>query len=445
MPMQPPKTHDHWLWGSLPAFRRDLTGFIREKRKLHGDIFRIDSSLFNAVVVTSPDAAQHVLQGNHRNYTKSRGYRVMAEFLGEGLLTSEGDYWLRQRRLAQPAFHRQKLAKVAETMIAECEQFAQRWEARIGERVDMTEEMSHLTMNIAAKTLFSADVGEQMGAISKSVLVLNSFAIDLIRKPLMRKFRWLFVNRFREFNEAANTIDGITYDIIRSRRKAQMEGEDLLGMLLAATDADTGETMSDKQVRDEVVTLFLAGHETSANALAWAWMLLAQHPQVAAKLRAELREVLGDRPLQLSDLGNLPYTRQVMQEVLRLYPPAYVIGRRTMADDVVAGFEIPAETNVLVSVIEIHRHPDFWQQPMAFQPERFAAGEPETHKYAYFPFGGGPRLCIGNQFALMEIQIALAVLARKFTPSIVPNAEISAEPLITLRPKGLHMALHERG
>lgn len=446
--MQPPKTHDHWLFGSLPAFRRNLTAFIREKRKLHGDIFKIDSSLFNAVVITGPAGAQHVLQGNHRNYTKSRGYRVMAEFLGEGLLTSEGDYWLRQRRLAQPAFHRQKLAAIAETMIAECEAYAAQWQSRIGENVDMAEEMSHLTMNIAAKTLFSADVGSQMDNISRSVLRLNAFAIDLIRKPLLRKLRFLFASQFRTFRESAATIDTIIYDIIRTRRAATEAGNDagndLLGMLIGAEDADTGETMSDKQVRDEVVTLFLAGHETSANALAWAWLLLAEHPQVAEKLRAELFAVLGDSPVSMGALAQLPYTRQVVQEVLRLYPPAYVVGRRTLAADVVMGYDIPAETNVLISVIEIHHHPDFWENPLAFMPERFADGEPETHRFAYFPFGGGPRQCIGNQFALMEMQIALATLVRRFSPTLLPNTQVESEPLITLRPKNLQMRIANR-
>lgn len=445
--MQPPKTKDHPLFGSLPAFRRDLMGFIHRKRVLHGDVFRINSRFFNAVAITDAAAAQQILQTNHRAYGKSRGYRIMAEFLGQGLLTSDGAYWMRQRRIAQPAFHRQQVARLAEEMLAVARAWVPRWRtlAQSGQVVDMAEEMSALTMEIAARTLFSADVGGRMEDISRSVLMLNQIAIDIIRKPLLRFRKRFFPWTLKAFQRAADTIDGIVYELIRERRAKQgaapVAGKDLLDLLMEAVDEETGERMTDLQIRDEVVTLFLAGHETSANALAWTWWLLSQHPACAQRLREEVAAVCPDGDLRVEQLSGLGYTRALVNESLRLYPPGWVIGRRTLSDDTLAGYDIPAGTNLLINVFEIHRHERYWQEPEAFRPERFLpGGEAESvPKFAYFPFGGGPRLCIGQQFALYEIAIVLAVLAREFHPAPADGAIPQPQPLITLRPGGMNM------
>lgn len=443
--MQPPKTHDHPILGSLPAFRRDLMGFIHRKRQLHGDIFRIDSRFFNAVAITDAAAAQHILQTNHRAYGKSRGYRVMAEFLGEGLLTSEGAYWMRQRRIAQPAFHRQQVQQLAQEMQAVARKWLVRWEdlSRAGMAVDMAEEMSALTMEIAARTLFSADVGNKMAEISQAVLALNQLAIDIIRKPMLRLRKRYFPWSLKRFQRAATTIDSIVYELISSRRTAGSHSGDLLDLLMNATDEETGERMTDRQIRDEVVTLFLAGHETSANALAWTWWLLSQHPECAQRLRDEIATALPTPDWQAGQIAQLAYTRALIHESLRLYPPGWVIGRRTLQDDTIGGYEIPAGTNLLINVFEIQRHERYWQQPTAFQPARFLpGGEAESvEKFAWFPFGGGPRLCIGQQFALYEIAIVLATLARDFSPVPIGNQSPVLQPFITLRPGELTMKI----
>lgn len=434
-----PKVTGHWLYGNLLDIRKDFLGFVHQSRLSHGDLFMLNTWGPRVAIMTDPDAARHMLQTDHRRYIKSRGYEVLGRLMGQGLLTSEGDFWLRQRRLAQPAFHREKLAAITTDMSQICIRYIDRWERyyQAETEFDVALEMNRLALEIVTQALFSTSIGDNLDRIHQPVSLLNDFGIKAMTNPILLFARWLMPKTYREFTDALAEVDAVIYEIIEGRMGKPSDHYDLLSMLLTAEDAETGEKMNKTQVRDEVVTMFMAGHETSANALAWTWYLLAKHPEVATRLREEWDEVLEGRPATFEDLPQLVYTRQVIQESLRLYPPAWMVGRRSRKEVEIGGYRVPANTNILLSVYEIHRHPDWWEEPEAFRPERFEAGaESKMHKFQYFPFGGGPRMCIGYHFAMMEMQIVLASLGQKFELSLVQALEPEPEALVTLRPKG---------
>lgn len=423
---------------SLMELGRDPLEFIRTNREKYGDIFRVSLPIGNIVVVTTPELAQHVLQEKNRNYQKSFAYDILKIFLGNGLLTSEGDFWRKQRRLAQPAFHKERLAEIVKTMSELAGEMAEEWKEiqQKGEPFDITIQMNRITLDIVSKALFGADVRSDLELVRNAITVANEFAIARIRYITKRIPLWLPTKDNREFKKAGDALDNLLYSIIDNRMANPIERHDLLAMLMEAKDEDTGEGMSHKQLRDEAMTLFIAGHETSALALSWAWYLLATHPEVMAKLKAELKEVLDGRLPGFADIPRLTYTRQIVDETLRLFPPAYIIGRRPIDKDDLGGHIINKNTNVLVAVFDIHRNPDLWDEPDKFKPERFAPENvKKIPKYAYFPFGGGPRLCIGNNFALMEMQIVLATLAQSFDFTLVSPQKPEFDPLITLRSK----------
>lgn len=430
---------------SLMELGRDPLDFIRTNREKHGGIFKVNLPIGNLVVITTPAYAQHVLQEKNRNYQKSFAYDILKIFLGNGLLTSEGDFWRKQRRLAQPAFHRERLAEIVQTMSDLTAEMAAEWEyiKKEGKPFDITIQMNRITLDIVSKALFGADVRSDLELVRNAITVANEFAIARIRYVTKRIPLWVPNKANKEFKKAANALDNLLYAIIDNRNANPSQRNDLLAMLMEAQDEDTGEGMSHKQLRDEAMTLFIAGHETSALALSWAWYLLAQHPEVMAKLKAELKEVLDGRVPGFQDIPKLTYTRQIVDEVLRLYPPAYIIGRRPIDKDDIDGYVIDKNTNVLVAVFDIHRNPAYWEEPDKFMPERFAPENvKKIPKYAYFPFGGGPRLCIGNNFALMEMQIVLATLAQNFDFRLASTEDVGFDPLITLRPKkGIMMQL----
>lgn len=430
---------------NLAQMARDPLEFIHTNRLEYGDIFSLNLPIGDLVIVTSPEYAQHVLQEKHRNYRKSMAYDILKIFLGEGLLTSEGDFWRKQRRLAQPAFHRERLAEITRTMSELAAEMAEEWKElqAKGEPFDMLIQMNRITLDIVAKALFGADVRGDLDLVRNSITIANEFAINRIRYFLKRTPLWWPSPKNREFNKAADSLDNLIYGIIEERKKSKEQRNDLLEMLMEAIDEETGEGMSNQQLRDEAMTLFIAGHETSALALTWAWYELCKNPEVMQKMKAELKEVLDGRPPQFEDLPKLKYTRQVVDETLRLYPPAYIIGRRPIEEDELDGYHIGKNFNVLVAAYEIHRRPDLWEDAEKFMPERFAPEKVKSiPKYAYFPFGGGPRMCIGNNFALMEMQIVLATLAQSFDFKLLNNEQVGYDPLITLRPKnGIMMQL----
>jgi cytochrome P450 len=431
---------------SWREFRRDPLGFLCRISNTHGDVVRWRVGPMPIYLLRHPDAVQRVLVDRNRNYDKqTRGYDALRLFLRDGLLTSEGAFWRRQRRIAQPAFHRQRIAGFGQTMVELTEQMLPQWECHAdrGEPIDLAEEMTALTLRIVAKTLMSTDVDDRDNEVGRAVELLNVVARDLMTNPFMIPLS-LPTPRNRRVRRAMEVLDRTLQTIIAERRRTGEDAPDLLSMLMAARDEDTGESMSDEQLRDEAMTIFLAGHETTANALAWAFYLLSIHPDVERRLRVELDEVLAGRPPRFEDLTRLPYLQRVVKESLRLFPPAWSIGRRAVEDDVIDGYRIEAGSLVLLSPWVTHRHPALWPNPEGFDPDRF---EPEVEharpRYAYFPFGGGPRLCIGNNFALMEAQLVLATILQRVSAALVPGHPVVPQPLITLRPAhGLRMTLH---
>ncbi len=425
---------------TFPGFQRGAARIYRhvDDANRYGDVVRYDVGRVVAHVLRHPDDIKHVLQENHANYIKGRGLRKLKIFLGEGLLTSEGAHWLRQRRLIQPAFHRARLEALVAKMARATETMADEWSelASHGETIDVAREMMRLTLEIASTTLFSVSTRGSAdkvgGALSVALreAVRRTFAIvELpLRVPTPRNVA---------YREAMRSLDSVVYGIIAERRKAPGGDDDLLSMLIDTRDEATGEAMTDAQLRDEVMTLFLAGHETTANQLAWTFYLLSKHPAERRRLETEIDTVLGDRSPTFDDLAKLTRTRMTIDESMRIFPPVWMFGRTALEDDVVRGYRIPKRSFVGVSPYLLHRHPAYWKNPEGFDPDRFdATASVGRHKYAYLPFGGGPRVCIGNHFAIMEAQVVLSILSRRFRVELAPGARVELEPLITLRPKG---------
>ncbi|HTR62534.1 MAG TPA: cytochrome P450, partial [Candidatus Binataceae bacterium] len=401
---------------------------------------------FHVYTVAHPEGIKHVLQDNHRNYRKSADYKLLARILGQGLVTSEGDLWLRQRRLMQPMFHRQKIAAFG-AMMTDCAlEMLERWRgfADRDEAFDATAEMMRLTLHIVGRALLTMDLTTQADSIGRNMTIANE---RFGHADIGMLAPWLPTPTNLRFKNAVGHLRQIVLDIIAKRRDEGRDYGDLLSMLLAVRDEETGEGMNNEQLRDEVLTLILAGHETTATALSWTWYLLSQHPEVERKLHAELDAVLDGRAPTIGDLANLNYTGMVIDEAMRLYPPVWAIGREAIEADEIMGCRIPKGGNIMASQWLAHRHPAFWENPERFDPERFsaerAAGRP---RYAYFPFGGGPRMCIGNIFALTEAQLVLATVAQRYRLRLAPHHPIELQPLITLRPlHGVKVVLERRG
>ena len=391
--------------------------------------------------VNDAEYVKRILLDNLANYPKSVTYRNnLRPFLGDGLLISEGDFWKRQRRLAQPAFHLRRLKALAATMADCATRMAQGWEH--GKVVDVTPIMNAATMEIVARTLFGADVTRDIGTVADAMRVLGEESGRIRPTAFFDLPEFITKPRGRRFADAVGALDAIINRIVSQRRKEIEKGDeardDLLSMLLEARDEESGQGMTDKQLRDELVTLFLAGHETTAVSLAWTFHLLAQNPAAEAKLHAEVDSVLGDKLAPtFDDLERLPYARMVAEEAMRLYPPAYVFSRRAVADDQLGPWHMPAGAHIVISPYALQRHPDYWPNPDAFTPERFAPDAPNDRpKHAYLPFGGGPRICIGNSFAMMEHAIVLAAAVRRWRLESIPGHVVRTEPRITLRPRG---------
>jgi len=434
----PPTVSGNMLFAKIIPVLTDFMGFLKDHEKALGKIYYAELIGLDICVVTDPEMAEHVLVKNHRNYRKSYSFDVLKLFLGNGLLTSDGDYWRRQRRLAQPAFHRKKLAILAQHMVDEARTLAVSWseKAKEKESFDVMEDMMGVTINIVAKGLFSTDVGDDIKTISRNLEKLNQFTARRIRS-VVRFPMWMPTLRHLVFQQNRDELNDVLSRIVKARRKDSSPPMDLLTMLMEATDLDTGEKMEDVELRDECKNIFVAGHETSALSMTWLWYELSQHPKVMAKLQLELKTVLGERPPEIEDIPRLLYTRMVINEILRLYPPIWIFGRNALEDDTIGGYYIPRGTNVLLFTHSIHRCADLWERPDDFWPERWETEQVKSlPKMAYFPFGGGPRKCMGNNFALMEMSILTATLAQQFTPRYVGDEAPGIDPLISLRPKG---------
>jgi cytochrome P450 len=431
--------------GSLIRFRRDPLAFLRQLALAHGDVVSFRIGQGEAFLVNDPDLIRDVLVTHDRRFSKGQGLRVAERLLGQGLLTSEGEFHRRQRRLAQPAFHRQRIAGYATTMSRHALDWQDRW--RDGDGMDVAQEMGGLTLRIAAKTLFDCDVAEEIRDISEALtesLRLYSWAT----LPFAARLEPFLPFLTRRFDQARDRLDAVVYRMIAERRASGEDRGDLLSMLLLACDPDgDGGRMTDHQLRDEAMTLLLAGHETTANVLAWTWYLLAQSPEAEARLHAEVDEVVSGRVPTVDDVPRLPYTRRVLAESMRCYPPAWIIARRALEDCPLEAFTVPAGALVLMSQWVTHHDPRYYPDPFRFDPERWDPERAaERPKFAYYPFGGGSRLCIGEQFAWMEGILVLATLAARWRFRLVPGHPVVPQPVLTLRLKhGIRMTAHRRG
>lgn len=423
------------LWREL---RRDGLGLL--KRVGHqADVARIGLGSREMVLVSHPDLIEQVLVVQHRKFIKGRGLQMTRRVLGQGLLTSEGAFWQHHRQMAQPAFHRRRVEAYSAIMVDDAVRQMSGWHD--GERRDMAEEMMRLTLAIIAQVLFSTDVENQASQVGHDLTATMRETTRRMRS-LVRVPEWVPTPRNQRTERAARRLDHMIFSQIRERETQGHPHDDLLALLMEARDSD-GHAMSPRQLRDEMMTLFLAGHETTANTLSWTWYLLSQHPAAEAKLHQELAHILGSTPPRVDQLDALVYTRAVIQESMRLYPPAWVVGRQAIEPFELGGQTFPVGTQVLMSQWVMHRHPRYFHDPEAFLPERWI-GENTTPvaRFAYFPFGGGPRLCIGRSFALMEAPLLLATLAQHYQARMAPDSVVEPEALITLRPKnGLPMIL----
>ena len=425
------------------ALWRDPLGFLERISAQYGDLAQLRVGPYRLVFVNHPDLIHEVLVTKNSSFVKGRVLDQARDVFGQGLLTSEGDFHKRQRKLIQPAFHRRRIEAYADAMASDAAVAAERWQD--GETVDVAREMMLLTLRIVARSLFSVDVEDDSARDAGRALDALVEAFSVIVIPGAALLQKLPFPSYRRARHARETLDALVYRMIAERRQSN-GGEDLLSLLLDARDEEGGGGMDDRQVRDEVLTLFLAGHETTANALAWSWFLLAGHPEAEARFHAEIDSVLGDRLPGASDLPSLPYTRKVLAESMRLYPPAWAISRKAIEPVTIGGYSFPAGSGVLAAQWLIHRDPRFFEDPLSFRPERWTEElEASLPKLAYFPFGGGPRICIGMGFAWMEGVLLLATLGRRWSMRLVPGHPVEPSPRITLRPKnGVRVTLSRR-
>jgi cytochrome P450 len=423
------------------AIGRDMLGFARSMARDYGDIVHIPISRKQpAYIISHPDHVREILVTQQKSFMKGRSFERIKRLLGNGLLTSEGDFHLRQRRLAQPAFHRQRIAAYAATMSEHTARVRDRWQD--GETLDIAQEMMRLTLAVAAKTLFDADVESEAGEIGAALTdAIDALNIAII--PYSELLDKLPLPIFQRFRRARERLDATIYRIIDERRKSGSDRGDLLSMLLMARDTDgDGSRMTDDQLRDEIVTIFIAGHETSALTLTWAWYLLAQHPEIEARLHSEidavLRDARGDVRLPTpDDLPRLEYARRIIAEAMRLYPPIWAVGRRALNDVQIGGYTLPAGALVLISQYVVQHDARWWPDPERFHPDRWLPEVAETRpKFAFFPFGGGTRICLGEQFAWMETTLVLAVLASRWSLRRAGDRPVGIRPAVTLRPDG---------
>jgi cytochrome P450 len=429
------------LFRLMPEFRRDALGTFFRLAKL-GDVVRF-KGLWTSYLLSNADHVEHVLQTNSRNYRKGRVYKELAPSTGQGLFVTDGEVWRRQRRLAQPAFHKNRIAGFAEIMTRTTEEMLARWDGLTEVRVDV--EMLRLTIDIVGRALLNRDLSGNADMVSRS--------FDVIREHTMRRLTSFFklpqsfpLPRNLRFKRAIAEADRMVYDVISERRRSSIDEQDLLSMLMHARDEETGETMSDKELRDQALTIIGAGYETTTQALVWTWYLLAKHSAVESRLHDELERVLGGRAPTIEDIPKLEYTLMVFQEAMRLYPPAWMLSRTAIDDDEIGGHYIPAGSEVLLLLYVTHRDFRYWDNAYDFDPDRFTAERSATRpRFAYFPFGGGPRQCIGNAFAQMEAQLVIATVAQRYRLTMMDGTSVPPEPSVTLRPRGgITMQLERR-
>jgi cytochrome P450 len=444
--MLPPGPKGLPILGMLLAIRRDPVGVFSRAAFRFGDVVYFKIANRRGYLISNPDDIRHVLQDNARNYHKSPLYDKLRLVIGNGLLTSEDGFWLRQRRIAQPAFHHQRIAGLANTMAEAVQEAAAAWRevASTGRPVDVDDEMMRLTRTVVLRTLLGSDLGPFTPKVDDAWAIVNQYIGESFWSlGIADNFP---TRRYRRFVAARAVLRGAVEYVIAGRRRHPIERPDLLSMLMAAHDEETGETMTDEQLGVEVMTFLLAGQETTSLALTWTWYLLSQNPDARARFEREIDDVLRGRPPEYSDLVNLPYLRMVVDEALRLYPPAWGFSRQAMSDDTLGGFRLPRGWLAFVIPYALHRHPRYWSEPDRFDPERFSPERSaDRSKFVYLPFGAGPRRCIGDQFALTETHLTLATFAQQYRLHLMEGHRVAPWPLITLRPRfGMPMIIERR-
>lgn len=439
------------LVGALPKMRKDPLRFLVEAAERYGDVVSLGGvGRQRFFLVSHPRDVEHVLKANHRNYVKGANFNLLKRFVGEGLFLSEGAKWRRQRRLLQPAFHQSRIAALAGTMVAETEAMLARWEAvaERGELMELEREMMHLSLQIAMKTLFGTDLGARAEAIRAAVSYNFRYLHERVWAiaPLPP---WVPTAANRRFLRAVASLDAIVHEVLAERRRAGRraeEGDDVLSMLLSARDEETGEGMTDREIRDEVLTLLVAGHESAALTLTWTLYLASRHGAIERRLHGELDAVLGGRPAGFADLPRLPYATMFLHESMRLYPAFWMFTRTPVEDDEIAGHRIPAGSIVVLSSYVTHRHRGFWRNPEGVDPERFLPESAGVRPpFAYFPFGGGPRVCIGNRLSELQSLVVLSTIAQRYALHLVPGHPVEPQATLSLRPRhGMRMTLETR-
>lgn len=440
----PPGPRRTFPLSGLLAYRKGPLPFFQNLAAQYGDIAYFRLGPQEAFFLNHPDYIKDVLVTNHQRFHKGLALQRAKRLLGEGLLTSEDEFHRRQRRLAQPAFHRARVASYAGVMTDYASQTRARWHD--GDQLDLSEEMMRLTLGIVGKTLFDADVVSDAREVGEAMTVVMDL-FNTITIPFFELLQKLPLPQLRRFDSAKAKLDAIIYRLIEERRRSGEDRGDLLSMLLLAQDTEgDGGAMSDVQLRDEVMTIFLAGHETTANALTWTWYLLSQNPEAEARLHQEIDLVLAGRLPEFEDVAQLKYTEMVLAESMRLFPPAWALGRLALEDFELGGYVVPKKSLVLMSQYVMHRDPRYFAEPLRFDPERWTPEARESRpQFSYFPFGGGPRRCIGEGFAWMEGVLLIAAIAQQWQMRLVPNHAVALKPVITLRPKhGMRMTLTRR-
>jgi cytochrome P450 len=431
-----PGPRGHPILGSIREIQRDNVQAFMDAWLAYGDIVHFRGPLTINLLV-HPDYVEHVLRNNVANYPRPDFVTdKLKSIVGEGLVAAEGERWANARRVAQPAFESSRVAGFGETMIKTTGEMLERWSryADGGEPLDIKSEMMHISLANLATSLFNFELREALDEIEPAVYFALSHTNRRLTSPIDPQK--LPLPSTRRFNATLNALNGVIYRIVGEHRRATNGVEDFVSMLLDSTDPESGAPITDRQARDEVIGFFIAGHETVSSALTWAFYLLSQNPECWRKLKAEVDGVLGGRTPTVEDVPKLKYTEYVLLEAMRLYPPIFVLMRRALDDDTVGGYHVPKDSTVVLCAYVTHRHPDFWDNPEGFDPERFtperSAGLP---RMAYFPYGGGPRKCIGNMFAALEMPLVVAMVTQQYRLNLVPGQVIFAEPAISLRPR----------
>lgn len=429
----------------LRRLASDRLGLMTEARDVYGDAVRVAIGPKTLYIFNHPDHAKHVLADNAGNYHKGIGYVEARRALGDGLLTSEGELWRKQRRTIQPVFQHKRIAAQAGVIATEAERLADRLRARIGHGpVDLLKELTGLTLGVLSHALLDAEL-DAFGSVGHSFEAVQDQAMFEMESLGMVPM-WLPLPKQRRFRRARRHLGEVVDELVAERKtNPHPDGDDVLTRLITSTGEEADPRVGEQRMRDELVTLLLAGHETTASTLGWTLYLLDRNPHVLARLRAEVSAVVGDRTPGFADLERLPYTSMVLQEALRLFPPVWILTRNAQGDDEIGGYHVPAGSDVLICPYTLHRHPAFWDEPERFDPDRFDPDRPTTRpRYAYIPFGAGPRFCVGNHLGLLEATLVLVTLVRDLRLTVAPGHDVVPEPMLSLRVRGgLPMTVHE--